>query len=174
MPNPSRLAPRLRVQADYVRAGVNRRSRIVFRSNAAADRERQEDLLGDRVDRAGECLATLERRGDVEHDDFVDALDVVAAGKRCRVASVAQLLKLHTFHDLAIADVHAGDDALGQHQAQTSRKLRRIVSPASPDFSGWNCTPKTLSRSTTDEKVLACVVAATHSAVTGAAYECVK
>ena len=58
--------------------------------------------------------------------------------------------------------------------AHTSRKLRRICSPASPDFSGWNCTPKTLSRSTTDANVFACVVAATHSAVTGAAYECVK
>ena len=76
---------------------------------------------------------------------------------------MTQLLELHALDDLAVADVHAGDDALGQHQAQTSRKLRRIVRPASPDFSGWNCTPKMLSRSTTDENVLACVVDATHS-----------
>ena len=47
-------------------------------------------------------------------------------------------------------------------------------SPASLDFSGWNWTPKTLSRSTTDANVLACVVAAAQASVTGAANECVK
>ena len=51
----------------------------------------------------------------------------------------------------------------------TSRKLRIICSPASLDFSGWNCTPKMLSRSTTDANVAQCVVEATVSPVTGAA-----
>ena len=35
----------------------------------------------------------------------------------------------------------------------TSRKLRMIRSPASLDFSGWNCTPNTLPRSTTAANV---------------------
>ena len=110
--------------------------------------------------------------------------DVVAAGQLARIAGVAQLLKLHALDDLTVAHVEARDDAFGQHACpagafgeggpQTWRKLRRICSPASPDFSGWNCTPKMLSRSTTEENVLACSVDATHSSVTGAAYECVK
>jgi hypothetical protein len=48
---------------------------------------------------------------------------------------VPQLLKLHPFDDLAVPDVHARDDALGQHR-QASRKFRRILRPASLDFSG--------------------------------------
>ena len=43
-------------------------------------------------------------------------------------------------------------------------------SPASDDFSGWNCTPKMCPRSTTAANGDACVVVAAQSAVTGAAY----
>jgi hypothetical protein len=66
---------------------------------------------------------------------------------------MAQLLELHPL----------------DHLRATSRKLRMICSPASLDFSGWNWTPNTLSRSTTAENVCACVVAATQSVVTGTA-----
>jgi hypothetical protein len=51
------------------------------------------------------------------------------------------------------------------------RKFRRICRPASLDFSGWNCTPNTLSCSTAEANVLACVVAAAQALVTGAANE---
>ena len=54
-------------------------------------------------------------------------------------------------------------------------KLRmRSCSPTSPDFSGWNWTPKTLPRSTAAANGAPCVAAATQSPVTGAAYEWVK
>jgi hypothetical protein len=36
----------------------------------------------------------------------------------------------------------------GARSPQKATKLRSIRSPCAPDFSGWNCTPKTLSRST--------------------------
>src|SRR5690242_11427297 len=47
-------------------------------------------------------------------------------------------------------------------------------SPVSPDFSGWNCTPKMLSRSTAAENAPPYTVSATVSGTTGARYECVK
>src|SRR5262249_5230779 len=133
-----------------------------------------EDLAGDGVDGPCERLPAFEGGGDVEHDDLVDPFDVVAFRQLARVAGVTKLLELHALDDLAVAHVHARDDAFRQHARATSRKFRMICSPASLDFSGWNCTPKTLPRSTTAAKVPACVVAATQSEVTGAAYECVK
>ena len=77
---------------------------------------------------------------------------------------MAQLLELDALDDLPVAHVEARDDALGQHSASarraptaglsaTSRKFRRICRPTSPDFSGWNCTPNTLPRSTTAANV---------------------
>src|SRR5438105_3370637 len=169
-----RVLQRRRVEADLVRAGIHRRRRIAFRADAAADRQRQKDALRDGVDRVRDRAAAFERRGDVENDDLIDPLDVVARGQLRGIARVTKLLELHALDDVAVADVHAGDDALRQHARATSRKLRRICRPASLDFSGWNCTPKTLSRSTTAANVSACLVSATHASVTGAANECVK
>ncbi len=128
------------------------------------------------MNRARQRLASFQRRGDVQNHDLVDAFDVVAPRQLAGIAGVPQLLELDAFDDLTVANVEARDDALGQHQRPAlalaiSRKLRRICRPASPDFSGWNCTPKMLSRSTTAANVFACVVAAMQSAVTGAAYE---
>src|SRR5262249_39568988 len=152
-------------------------SRIFFGSNPATNRQRQEDLARDGVNRARHRLTLLDRRGDVQNHHLVDAFDVVAARQLTGIAGVAELLELNAFHDLAIANIQTRDDAFGQHQPcpparAISRKLRRICNPASLDFSGWNCTPKMLSRSTAAANVFACVVAAMHSDVTGAAYEC--
>ena len=99
--------------------------------------------------RAG--LAALDRRGDVEDHDLVDALDVVAPRQRGGIAGIAQPFEVHALDDLAVANVEAGDDPLRQHPSPSSY-ARQLLSesrrPASPDFSGWNCTADTLSRST--------------------------
>src|SRR5207237_1371849 len=124
-----------------------------------ADGQWQKDAVRDRADGVRKRLPALERRCDIEDDDLVDPVDVVARGQFRGITCVAQLLELDAFDDLAVADIHAGDDALGQHSASargatsdepraTSRKLRMICSPASLDFSGWNCTPNTFPRST--------------------------
>src|SRR5438552_9104266 len=51
----------------------------------------------------------------------------------------------------------------------SSRKLRRIRSPTSPDFSGWNCTPATCPRCTIAANRPPCSVTATVSPLSGAA-----
>ena len=70
----------------------------------------------------------LERRGDVEDDELVDAFDVVAARELRRIAGDAQPLEVDALDDLAVADVEAGDDALGEHHTRlTSRPARSEV-----------------------------------------------
>ena len=132
--------------------------------------------MRDGADRPRQRLPAFERGGDVEHHHFVDPFDVVAAGELRRVAGVPQLLELDALDHLPVAHVHARDDAFGQHLARQIRQesCGGSAGPASPDFSGWNCTPNTWSRSTAAANDSACVVDATQSAVTGAAKECVK
>jgi hypothetical protein len=56
----------------------------------AADGERQKDLRGHGRDGVRAGLAALDRRGDIEDHDLVDAFDVVAARERRRIAGIAQ------------------------------------------------------------------------------------
>ncbi len=99
------------------------------------------------------CLAGFKRGRDVEDDDLVDALDVVAPRELGGIASLAQALEVDALDDAPVANVEAGNDAFGQHGCHTEpSQLRRILKPALPDFSGWNCTPETRPSSTAAEK----------------------
>ena len=100
-----------------------------------------------------QSLAAFVRGCDVEQNDFVGAFARVACGELGGIAGVDEIDELHALDDAAGVDVETGDDAFGQHAApDDSRKLRRICRPVAPDFSGWNCTPKTLPRSTAAAK----------------------
>ncbi len=57
----------------------------------------------------------FDRGGDVQDDHLVDAFFVVSRGELRRIASVPQTFEVNAFHDLAIAYVETGDDALRQH-----------------------------------------------------------
>ena len=74
------------VQADLVGAGLDGRRRVGFRPDAAADGERDEQLARDGANRVGQRAALLERRGDVEDDELVDAFAVVAPRQLGRIA----------------------------------------------------------------------------------------
>jgi len=90
----------------------------------------------------------------------------VGSGAVRRIASIAQIMELHSFHDSAVVHIEATDDAFGQHF--TSQKLFRMRSPTVHDFSGWNCTPKIFSCSTTAENCAPYSLAAVVAATTGA------
>jgi hypothetical protein len=111
-----RLTERRGVETDLVGAGLDHRVGVGFGADAAADGQRQKDLVRDRPDRARQCLPRFERRSDVEHHHLVDAFDVVAARQLARIAGMTQLLKLHALDDLAVAHVETRDDSPRQHQ----------------------------------------------------------
>ncbi len=90
-------------------------------------------------------------RGNIEQHDLVGAFAGMARGLRSRIAGIDEVDELHALDDTASVNIEAGDDALGDHYFPSQeRKLLRIFSPVAPDFSGWNCTPITLARSTAD------------------------
>src|SRR5439155_20036663 len=100
-----------------IRPRLDGRGCIVFRPDAAADGQWQKDAVRDRADRVRKRLPALERRRDIEDDDLVDPFDVVARGQFRGITCVAQLLEVDAFDYLAVADILAGDDSLGQYSA---------------------------------------------------------
>ena len=71
----------------------------------------------------GDGLAPLVGGGDVEEDDLVGALVLVARRQLDRVAGVADVHELDALDHAALVDVEAGDDALEQHHLDASAAL---------------------------------------------------
>ena len=93
------------------------------RADAAADRERDEDVVGGAPRELDDRVALLVRGGDVEEDELVRALGVVALGQLHRVAGVAQVDEVRALHDAPAVDVEARDDALVVHASQARQRL---------------------------------------------------
>ena len=91
---------------------------VVHAAHAAADRKRNEDLVGGPFDRVEQDLPRVGGRGDIEEDDLVRALAVVDGCKLGRITGVTEVLEAHALDDATVGDVEAGDDALGRHQAR--------------------------------------------------------
>src|SRR4029077_20398878 len=79
---------------------------------------------------------------DVEYDQFVRALGVVAGGKRDGIAGIAQAHKVHAFHDALAVSVKARDDTVREAHAASLRKFCRTRAPESPLFSGSSSPAK--------------------------------
>ena len=94
------------------------------RADAAADGERDRELLGDAAHDADERVALLERRLHVEEDELVGAAVGVGGAELDRVADVAQLLELDALDDAAGGDVEARDQARERDCSLTSVSTR--------------------------------------------------
>ena len=108
------------VDRDLVGAGVEHGLSVVRRTDAAADHERDEDVVGGPPRQLDDRLTTLVRGGDVEEDQLVRPLGVVAGRELDRVAGVAQADEVGPLDDPARVHVEAGDDALQSHVARVA------------------------------------------------------
>jgi hypothetical protein len=148
-----RASHRRGVHCHFVRARAQDRRGDIGRVDPAADAEGDREPLGDAGRELDDGAAALVRRGDVEEDELVGALAVVARRERDRVAAVAKIEESRAFHDAAVLHVEAGDDAPREHQVIARITLCNRRVPASELFSGWNCTPRKPSPPTTDANV---------------------
>ena len=105
-----RVVHRGGVDADLVRAGKQHLAHVIDRANAAADRERDEDLLGGLPDNLVGRLPVTRRGGDVQEGDLVGALLVVTPRDLYRIACVADIHETHALHDAALVNIKAGND----------------------------------------------------------------
>ena len=107
---------------------------VVDGAHAAADGERDEDLLGRAPHHVVGRRAVAAARGDVEEDQLVGALGVVGAGQLDRVAGVAQVDEVDALDHAAGVDVeardHADGDGHGVQPRQRGARRRRPVAAA--------------------------------------------
>src|SRR3974390_1835122 len=85
------------------------------RPEPSADGERDEELARHCANRICQRPALLDRGGDIEDDELVDAFAVVAPGELRGIARRAQALEVDALDHLPVAHVEAGDDALRDH-----------------------------------------------------------
>ena len=111
------------VDRDLVGAGVEHRLRVLDRADAAADREGDEDVVGGAPRQLDDRLALLVGGGDVEEDELVGALGVVALGQLDRVARIAQADEIGALDDAPGVDVEAWDHSLENHRLQPSWRV---------------------------------------------------
>ena len=74
--------------------------------------------FGDAADHVEHDVAAFVAGADVEEDQFVGALLLVAARHLDRIAGVAQVEEVDPLDDPAAIDVETGDDAFGEHKVQ--------------------------------------------------------
>ncbi len=104
-------------------------ARSIFRTSAAspdpaADGEGDEDLLGDAGHDVDHGVPGVGAGRDVEEDELVGALGVVAGGQLDGVAGVAQADEVDALHDPAGVDVEAGDHTGAKHASASSTVKR--------------------------------------------------
>jgi hypothetical protein len=105
-----------RVHADLVGARVEHGLRVGHGADPSADRERDEDVVRGAPGQLDHGVAVLVRGRDVQEDQLVGALGVVALRELDRVARVAQVDEVRALDDPTGVDVQARDDALEVHR----------------------------------------------------------
>ena len=122
-----RLSDRRGVDRDFVRARGQHPPHVFDGADAAADRERDEDRVGDPPRHVVDQVAAVARRRDVEEDQLVGAFAVVAAGLLDRVAGIDEVNEADAFDDPPTVYVEAWDDAFRQHGSITHEVLEAAL-----------------------------------------------
>src|SRR3984957_10207240 len=113
------------VQRHLVRAGPQQPVHVVDAAHAAADRERDEDLLGGPADHVVHGVPAVAGRGDVEEHQLVGAVPVVGRGQLDRVPGIAQVTEVDALDHPAVIDVQARDDPDGDGRGGAGHGHRR-------------------------------------------------
>src|SRR5262249_4792133 len=124
----------------FVGAGAQHGVHVLDAADTATHDERHEEPLGGPAHDVEQRGAPLLRRRDVEEDDLVRSLRLVARGERHRVADVAAVDEAHPLDDAPVAHVETDDDALLEHQrssCQVTSTAPLVLNTPSPGASAW-------------------------------------
>ena len=140
-----------RVDRHLVRAGPQQRVDVVDGPDPAADRQRDEHLLGGAPDHLVGAAPVVAGRGDVQEGQLVGALLVVPAGQLDRVAGVDQIDEVDALDHPALGDVEARDDANGDGHVHQPTNSPAIASTTGDRAALEGIGMATLDRDPTDE-----------------------
>ena len=132
-----------RIDCELVGASAENGAAFVHCGDATASGQWDRQLGGDAANRFEKRGPMVARGGDVQDDQFVGALLVVASRQSGWIAGVAQIDEVHALDDALAVSVETRNDAPRQrHEAlpplarACATKLARTRAPISPDFSG--------------------------------------
>ena len=114
------------IDRDLVRPRQQQRARIRDDTHPAADRQRHEAHFRRAPHHVEDRAARLMAGGDVEEAKLVRPRRIISACLLDRIAGIAQFDEINAFHDAAVSDVEAGNDARADgHIALTPPPPRR-------------------------------------------------
>src|SRR3546814_9764876 len=119
-----------RVNRDLVRTHPQEAARVLHAADAPADREGDEDLLGDPSGHLDSRVTGIRRGCDVQEHELVGALGVVAGGQLHRVPRVAEIDEFHALDDAPSVNVQAGDDGSGPRAEEQTPVLKSLMRSA--------------------------------------------
>ena len=126
----------LGVHRHLVGPGEQKRTEILDRPHAAADRQRHETLIRGAADDVEERAPPLFRRADVEKAEFVGAGRIIGARRLDGIAGVYKIDKVDALDDPAALDVETGDHTDFLHTERS--EIHSAACPrASCDQSVW-------------------------------------
>lgn len=104
------------VYSDLVGSNTKKFPGVFDRANASADGERYEQFFRGPSGHVDGGVSSIRRRGDVEEDDLVGSLTVVAGGEFYRVAGITDVDKVDAFDHPAVVYIEARDDPHRLHR----------------------------------------------------------
>src|SRR5690606_2639454 len=125
-----RVGDRSGVHPDLVRPRPQQRVEIVDLAHTATYGQGDEHGIGGAAHDVDHGRPATGTRRDVEEDQFVGTLGVVAGRQFHRVSGVAQALEVHTLHHPAGVDVQARDDPYGQTHRTAANASGNVKAPA--------------------------------------------
>ena len=126
-----------RVEAHFVRSGVEQTAHVLHAAHPTAHRQRDKHFAGYRFNDVQDEVASIAGGGDVQKGQFIGTLGVVTRRNLDGVTGIAQTDKVHALDHAATGHVQAGDDAFGQHaQATTRRRCQPCQRPAAGTSTG--------------------------------------
>ena len=103
------------IQRRLVGTGLEHAAHVLDRADAAADRERDEDLRGAVARDVDHRAAVVARGRDIEEDELIRPFLVVAGSELDGIARVAQSDKVRALDDAPVLDIKTRDNAFRIH-----------------------------------------------------------
>ncbi len=110
------------IDADFFSPSLDQPRRVFERPDSPTHCEGHEDFFGHSADHVKHDVPALVAGADIEKDQLIRALGLITSGHFHRIARVAEVEEVDSFHHASTVHVQTGDDPLGEHRLKERSK----------------------------------------------------
>ena len=110
-----RVHQRCRVDRDFIGAFAQQKPEVLHCADPAADRERDEHLLGYPLYQIHDRIAPVRRGSDVQKYNLISPCFIIGLRDLYRISGIPQGNKIYSLYHSSVLHVQAGNDPLGEH-----------------------------------------------------------